>query len=253
MRIIRAEYQGKIFFALLHAEHATCLNKELGFSEPIALNQLRLLPAVAPSKIICMGMNYRTHAEELRFKQPALPIFFLKAPTTLICPGQSIICPAGATRLDYEGELAVVIGKTARNIALEDVPKHIFGFTCANDVTARNLQTASDVGGRCKNYDTFCPIGPWIETELPNLNNLNVVTLINGETRQKGNTADMILNPYQIVEYLSSVMTLIPGDVILTGTPAGVGPMRDGDTVTVEIEGIGQLSNTVIHPTGAVQ
>lgn len=253
MRIIRAEYQGKTFFAVLHADHVVCLNKQLGLSDPIPLNLVRPLPVAAPSKIICMGMNYRTHAEELDFEQPKLPIFFLKAPTTLICPGQNILCPAGVTRLDYEGELAVVIGKAAGNIPLASVPEHIFGFTCANDVTARNFQTPSDVGGRCKNYDTFCPIGPWLETELANLNNLTVRTLVNGEVRQRGNTRDMILNPYEVVAYISSIMTLVPGDVILTGTPAGVGSMNDGDTVTVEIEGIGPLTNTVINLTGTVQ
>ncbi|HEV8660308.1 MAG TPA: fumarylacetoacetate hydrolase family protein [Thermoanaerobaculia bacterium] len=199
---------------------------------------------VAPSKIVCVGRNYAEHAKELGNEAPPEPILFLKAPSSVLAPEGTIIRPPQSQRVDFEGELAIVIGRQARNVRRADWRGYVLGFTCGNDVTARDLQKKDVQFTRAKSFDTFCPIGPVIETDL-DPSALNLVTRVNGEVKQKGNTRDMIFPCDFLVEFISSVMTLCPGDVILTGTPAGVGPLQSGDVVEVEIDGIGTLRNHV--------
>jgi 2-keto-4-pentenoate hydratase/2-oxohepta-3-ene-1,7-dioic acid hydratase in catechol pathway len=177
---------------------------------------------------------------------PTEPLLFLKPPSAVIGTGEAIVCPAQSQDVHYEGELAVVMGKVCRRLKVDDVPAHIFGFTCANDVTARDLQTRDVQYTRAKGFDTFCPIGPWIETAVKDPGNLTIRTRVNQEVRQEESTRDMIVSPYELVSYVSSIMTLMPGDVILTGTPPGVGTLRPGDEVHVEIENIGILMNRAI-------
>ncbi len=203
-----------------------------------------LLPPVVPTKIVAVGRNYAEHAKELGNEAPSEPIIFLKPPSALLPPNGTIIRPPQSQRVDFEGELAIVIGKAARNIAAADWRSVVLGFTCANDVTARDLQKKDVQFTRGKSFDTFCPLGPCIETDL-DPSALSLCTRVNGEVKQNGNTRDMVFNCGAIIEFITSVMTLEPGDVILTGTPAGVGPLAAGDRVEVEIEGIGVLQNVV--------
>ena len=245
MRILRVQYRGRIFYAALHDDHVICLNKELGFPDPIPLREVGVMPTVMPSKIICAAVNYRAHGEELGHDLPEEPRLFIKPPSSVIASGQAIVLPPDSERVDHEGELAVVIGRTARNIREPEVDAYVFGYTCANDVTARDLQRRDGLFGRAKGFDTFCPIGPWIETEVPDPDNLAIRTLVNNTVRQSSSTAAMIFPVRTLVSFVSRVMTLNPGDVILTGTPEGVGPLRDGDEVRVEIEGVGMLINPV--------
>lgn len=199
---------------------------------------------VAPSKIVCVGRNYADHAKELGNEPPAEPIIFLKPPSSVLAPGGRIVRPPQSQRVDFEGELALVIGREARNVTASQWRDYVAGFTCANDVTARDLQKKDGQFTRGKGFDTFCPLGPWIETDLDPAS-LRLTTRVNGETRQDGNTSQMIFSCGVIIAFITSVMTLVPGDVVLTGTPAGVGPLNGGDTVEVEIEGIGTLRNVV--------
>jgi len=205
---------------------------------------VQLLPPVTPSKIVAVGRNYADHAKELGNDTPPEPIIFLKPPSALLPPNGTIVRPAQSQRVDYEGELAIVIGKEARNVSRENWRDVVIGFTCANDVTARDLQKKDVQFTRAKSFDTFCPLGPWIVTDL-DPSHLAISTTVNGETKQSGNTGQMIFPCDVIVEFVTSVMTLLPGDVILTGTPAGVGPLNAGDIVEVTIEGIGTLRNVV--------
>ena len=214
--------------------------------QKVPLDDVRLLAPVIPrSKVVCVGINYRDHAGEMGGDVPDEPLIFLKPNTSVIGPGEPILYPEQSSDVHYEGELAVVIGRICREISAEDAPKVIFGYTVANDVTARDLQAKDGQWARAKGFDTFCPIGPWIETSL-DPSNLAVVTVLEGETKQDGRTSDMVFSVPEIVAYVSSFMTLLPGDLILTGTPAGVGPMVVGDTVGVTIEGIGTLTNRVM-------
>ena len=202
------------------------------------------LPEHPPSKIVAVGRNYADHAKELGNEAPPEPNIFMKAPTTLLLPGGTIVRPPQSQRVDYEGELAIVIGERARNVPAAQWREVVMGFTCANDVTARDLQKKDVQFTRAKSFDTFCPLGPHIETEL-DPSDLAIVTRVNGQIKQNSRTSKMIFNCGTIVEFITSVMTLLPGDVILTGTPEGVGPLSAGDTVEVEIEGIGTLRNVV--------
>jgi len=199
-----------------------------------------------PSKIICVGLNYRDHAEELKMPLPASPIIFLKPPTAVIGDGEDIVYPDWMTKnLHYEAELAIVIGRKAHRISEKDAEKYIEGYTCGNDVTARDLQNLDGQWTRSKSFDTFCPLGPRVVKDL-NPNKLDIQLLLNGEIKQSSNTGQMIFKPAHLVSFISQIMTLLPGDVILTGTPPGVGPMRKRDTVVVEIEGIGRLTNKIV-------
>ncbi|MGZ8709057.1 MAG: fumarylacetoacetate hydrolase family protein [Thermoanaerobaculia bacterium] len=203
-----------------------------------------LLPPVTPSKIVCMGRNYADHAKELGNEAPAEPILFLKPPSALLAPGGTIVRPAASQRVDFEGELAIVIGRTAKDVRAAEWRDFVRGFACANDVTARDLQKKDVQFTRGKSFDTFCPIGPCIEDDL-DVSDLRLTTRVNGETRQDGRTSQMIFPPAVLLELITGIMTLVPGDVILTGTPAGVGPLAAGETVEEEIEGIGVLRNDV--------
>ena len=196
-----------------------------------------------PSKIVCVGRNYAEHAAELGNEMPTAPLLFLKAPSAVIFDGDAIKLPAVSERVEHEGELAVMIVRTAKDIGDdEDVTPYIRGYTCLNDVTARDIQRADVQFTRGKSFDTFCPIGPWIETDL-DPTDIGVTLRVNGELRQQGRTSQMAFPVDYLVRYISRQMTQLPGDVIATGTPSGVGPLQPGDTVTVEIEGIGTLTN----------
>ena len=209
-------------------------------------DRARLLAPVIPSKIVAVGRNYVEHAEELGNEVPEQPLIFLKPPTTVIGPLQSIRVPRETNQMEHEAELAVVIGKVTRDIAIEDVGPHILGYTAANDVTARDLQRSDGQWTRGKGFDTFCPLGPAIDTELDPAEGLSILCRVNGDIRQSGSTSDMVFPVGELVSYISHIMTLLPGDVILTGTPSGVGRFDVGDRVEVEIEGIGVLVNPVV-------
>jgi len=210
------------------------------------LAEVKLLAPVAPSKIVCVGRNYREHAAELGNKMPDEPLLFLKAPSAVIGPEDRIELPQASQQVEHEGELGVVIGRATRGLAAEDNPlEYVFGYTGVNDVTARDLQRKDVQFTRGKSFDTFCPVGPWIETEL-DPTKASVTTRLNGEIKQQGNTGDMAFPVAFLIRYISEIMTLYPGDLIATGTPAGVSKMRHGDSVEVEVAGIGVLRNQVI-------
>ncbi|WP_019876381.1 fumarylacetoacetate hydrolase family protein [Sporichthya polymorpha] len=212
----------------------------------VPLGEVKLLAPVIPrSKVVGIGRNYADHAAELGNDVPAEPLLFLKPNTTVVSPGDAIGYPSQSTEVHYEGELAIVIGRLCRDVPVERVPEVIFGYTVGNDVTARDLQRSDDQWTRAKGFDTFCPLGPWIETDL-DVGDLAVTTTLNGELKQAGRTSQMVHKVPDLVAYITSVMTLLPGDVILTGTPAGVGPMKPGDAVAVTVEGIGTLTNSVV-------
>lgn len=216
-------------------------NKEDAFT----LEGVKLLAPVVPSKIVCVGRNYREHAAELGNKLPDEPLLFLKAPSAVLATGEQIVLPEASQQVEHEGELGVVIGRTAHRLSSSDDPlNYVFGYTCVNDVTARDLQRKDVQFTRGKSFDTFCPVGPWIETEI-DPRNVAVETRLNGEVKQKGNTADMAFPVAFLISYISDIMTLFPGDLIATGTPAGVSRMKRGDTVEVEVAGIGVLRNEV--------
>ncbi|HET6876637.1 MAG TPA: fumarylacetoacetate hydrolase family protein [Jatrophihabitans sp.] len=211
-----------------------------------ALSDVRLLSPFLPSKVVAIGKNYAEHAKEMGGEAPTTPLIFLKPSTSVIGDGDAIRLPPSSNEIHYEGELAVVIGTPARNVAAEHALDHVFGYAAANDVTARDQQRADVQFTRSKGYDSFCPFGPWVETVLDPAD-LRLVTRVNGEIKQDGRTSQMIHDIASQIAFVSSVMTLLPGDVILTGTPAGVGPIVAGDTVSVEIEGIGTLTNPVVN------
>jgi 2-keto-4-pentenoate hydratase/2-oxohepta-3-ene-1,7-dioic acid hydratase in catechol pathway len=246
MQIIRAAYRNTSFYASIARGQVVCLDRTKGLTEPIPLTEISLLPLTVPTKIVCLAANYRDHARELDIEPPDEPIIFLKPPSSVTGFRQPIVIPEGVGRVDFEGELCLVIGRPCRNLKPEEVPQHLFGYTCGNDVTARDLQRKDGLFARAKGFDTFAPLGPWIETEVAAPSRLTLKTLVNGEVRQEASTADMIFAPFAIVAFVTRVMTLMPGDIIFTGTPAGVGPLAPGDEVTVEIEGVGKLVNPVI-------
>ncbi len=208
------------------------------------LDRVKLYSPVLPGKIIAVGRNYPEPTRERGADVPEIPIIFLKPPTAVIGPGETILLPPQSQRVDHEGELAVVIGKAGRWISSESALDYVFGYTAANDVTARDLQQKDGQWTRGKGFDTFCPLGPWIETELDSTD-MRVTCRVNGEMRQMASTREMVFTIRQLIAFSSSVMTLLPGDVILTGTPAGIAALQDGDLVEVEIEGIGTLRNPV--------
>ena len=211
----------------------------------IEAKRARLVAPVLPSKIVAVGRNYAEHAAELGNQVPTEPMIFLKPSTAVIGPGEAIALPWQSEQVEHEAELAVVIGRMCSDVPIERVPEVVLGYTCANDITARDLQRVDGQWGRAKGFDTFCPLGPWIVTDLET-DDLSVELHVNGQVRQSGSTAQMVRDVDALVSWISSVMTLLPGDVILTGTPAGVGPLVAGDEVTVSIEGIGSLTNPVI-------
>jgi 2-keto-4-pentenoate hydratase/2-oxohepta-3-ene-1,7-dioic acid hydratase in catechol pathway len=209
------------------------------------LADVRLLAPVLPSKVVAIGKNYADHVQEMGGEAPAEPVIFLKPSTAVVGPGDVIARPTELSeRVDYEGELAVVIGRICRDVPVERVPEVVFGYTCANDVTARDLQAKDGQWTRAKGFDTFCPLGPWIETDADPAD-LEITTSVNGEVRQHSRTSLLLHDVRTLVSYVSAVMTLLPGDVLLTGTPAGVGPLHKGDEVSVTIQSIGTLTNPV--------
>lgn len=197
-----------------------------------------------PSKIIAVGLNYRSHAHELGMPVPDEPVLFMKPPSAVISSGEAICLPAMAAQVDYEAELAVVVGRKVRNISSHEAADAVLGYTCANDVTARDLQARDGQWTRSKSFDTFCPLGPWVQTEPPSPQ-AKVELVLNGELRQSAPISDMIFSPLELVSFISQVMTLDRGDVVMTGTPPGVGPLSAGDQVVVRVGGVGELANPV--------
>lgn len=249
MRIARVSYGGGISFAVLEGETAAEIDgppvgdlRLTGKRAP--LSDCRLLAPVLPSKVVAVGVNYRDHAEEMGHPLPEEPLIFLKPSTAVVGPGDPIRKPSECLRLDHEGELAVVVAGLVRGADPEAAARSILGYTAGNDVTARDLQAKDGQWARAKGFDSFCPLGPWIETDL-DPNGLDIEVRLNGEVRQRSSTKNLIFDPATLVSFVSRAMTLLPGDVILTGTPAGVGPMEPGDSCEVEISGIGTLRNPV--------
>lgn len=214
--------------------------------QAIPFSGVTLLAPVEPSKIVCIGLNYHAHVQASfsADSAPEKPLIFLKPPSAIIGPGDKIVHPPESERVDYEAELGVVIGKPARHIPIESAVEHIFGFTCVNDVTARDLQKKDGQWSRAKGFDTFCPVGPWIVDEL-NFKDVLVEGVHNGEIKQSGRTSQMIFDIPFLISYISAVMTLFPGDLISTGTPSGIAPMKSGDTIEIRVEGIGTLKNSM--------
>lgn len=251
MRLVRFELEGQRGWAVLEGERLFPLwgppfEAIVRTGEMFLAGNVKLLAPTEPGKIVALALNYRDHAAEFGRAVPEEPLIFLKPPSAVIGPGEPIVLPRQSRRVDYEAELAVVMGKTARRVPEEAAWDYILGYTCMNDVTARDLQKKDGLFTRAKGFDTFAPLGPWIETELADPHNLTVETWVTGERRQQGNTRDLIFNVPALIAFISRIMTLHPGDVIATGTPAGVGPLKPGDMVEVRVEGIGALANPVI-------
>ena len=249
-RIVRCEAGGGPRYGRLSGDEVRLLDaapwaggRETG--ETVALAGARLLPPCEPTKVVGIGRNYAAHAKELGHDLPSAPLVFLKPATTVIGPGEPIVLPPTSREVHHEAELAVAIGRRCRNVPEDAAAAVIAGYTCVNDVTARDLQRAEVQFTRAKGFDTFCPLGPWIEETL-DLAALPVRCRVNGTVKQDGNTRDLIFGLPRLVAFVSSVMTLLPGDVIATGTPAGVGPIVAGDVVEIEVGGIGTLSNPVV-------
>jgi 2-keto-4-pentenoate hydratase/2-oxohepta-3-ene-1,7-dioic acid hydratase in catechol pathway len=225
----------------------TFFEDPLPTGEEVPIDDVMLLAPVLPSKLVCVGKNYAAHAAEFGMEVPEEPLLFLKPSTAVIGPGDAIRLLPINHRTDYEGELAVVMGRLARNVRAEDASRFILGFTCANDVTLRDLQRADDQWARAKGFDGSCPLGPWIETTVDPTDAV-VETRLNGDVVQHASTSDMVFGVAELIEYVTTFMTLLPGDVLLTGTPEGVGRVQAGDVVEVEVEGIGTLRNEVTGP-----
>jgi len=252
MRLVRFRFGDRIATGAIDAGsedirilRGTFFDDPIPTGEQVPLADVRLLAPVLPSKAVCVGKNYAAHAAEFGMEVPDEPLLFLKPSTAIAGPGDPLQLLPISTRVDYEGELAVVIGRLARHVRAEDAYRYILGFTCANDVTLRDLQKMDDQWARAKGFDGSCPLGPWVETELDPID-IRVETRLNGEIRQAAQTSDMVFGVAELIEYITEFMTLLPGDVLLTGTPEGVGRLSDGDVVEVEVEGIGTLSNPAV-------
>ncbi len=249
MRIIRYEHAGQVGYGLLEEGIVYPVAGDI-FGQfgrgagQVALDRVRLLAPCEPSKIVCVGRNYAAHAAEMGGDVPAEPQVFLKPPSAVIGPEAAIAYPAMSQQVDYEGELAVVVGRRARHVAEADALHHVLGYTVGNDVTARDLQRRDSILIRAKGFDTFCPLGPWIETDL-DAGDLHIETRVNGIVKQSGRTGEMLFGVPKLISFISHIMTLLPGDVILTGTPSGIGPVVPGDVIEVEVERIGVLRNPV--------
>jgi 2-keto-4-pentenoate hydratase/2-oxohepta-3-ene-1,7-dioic acid hydratase in catechol pathway len=255
MRIVRYSREGQVGFGILEGETIAAVSPHpfAAFEytgERFPTGEVRLLAPVLPTKVVAVGRNYAEHAREMGGEVPDDPVIFLKPSTAVIGPGDPIVHPGWVGRVDYEGELAVIVGKLARRLDEADAIQAVLGFSCANDVTARDLQRADGQWARAKGFDSFCPLGPWIETDLDS-SDLALRTLVNGEPRQQARTSQLERGVASLMAFVSRVMTLLPGDVLLTGTPAGVGPLEVGDRVEVEIDGIGVLANQVVGEPAA--
>ncbi len=251
MRFIRFQQKNETpQFGWLHKEKVgqitgTPLGEYSRMDATIPLEKVKLLAPIIPTKIICVGRNYLEHTIEQDVEVPPYPLLFMKPPSSIIGPEEKIILPPQSQQVDYEAELAVVIGKRGRWIDAKNVGEHILGYTIANDVTARDLQQRDGQWTRAKGFDTFCPLGPWIETDV-DVADVMVSCHVNGELRQMASTREMIFTIPQLIAYISSIMTIEPGDVILSGTPAGVGALKTGDEIEISIDGIGALRNIVL-------
>jgi 2-keto-4-pentenoate hydratase/2-oxohepta-3-ene-1,7-dioic acid hydratase in catechol pathway len=250
VRICRVAVDDELHYGVLEAEAVALLSSHpFGPFEPegrvLPVADVRFVAPVLPSKIVAVGRNYAEHAREFGNEVPAAPMIFLKPSTSVIGPGEAITLPWQSELVEHEAELAIVIGRLCRDVPAERVPEVVIGYTCANDVTARDLQRIDGQWGRAKGFDSFCPLGPWIETDV-DLDDALVECRVNGQVRQSGSTGDMVRDVAELVSWISSVMTLLPGDVILTGTPAGVSAIVAGDEVSVSIGGIGTLTNPVV-------
>lgn len=249
MRVVRVFTDDDVRYGLADEASITLISDEpFAAWEPedvIAMAGARMMPPAMPTKIVCVGVNYRQHAQEMGHTLPAEPLIFLKPPTAMNAPGGEIRIPEGVGRVDYEGELAIVMGRRAHHVSAEDAMSYVLGYTCANDVTARDLQKRDGQWTRAKGFDGFCPFGPWVETDV-DPSDLRIETLVNGEVRQSSRTSDMIFDVPALIAFISNVMTLLPGDVVLTGTPSGIGELHAGDIVEVRIEGVGTLTNHVV-------
>lgn len=249
MRLIRFRSgdriaHGALDDGIVRVLQGTFFEDPLPTGEEVPLDDVRLLAPVLPSKVVAVARNYAAHAAEFGGEVPEEPMVFLKPSTAVIGPGDGIPLPPISRRVDYEGELVVVMGRLARNVPVEEAGKYVLGYTCGNDVTLRDLQKRDGQWTRAKGFDGSCPLGPWIETLL-DPGDLRIETRVNGETRQFATTADMVFGVGTLIEHVTTFMTLLPGDVLMTGTPEGVGPLGPGDRVEVEIEGLGVLGNTV--------
>lgn len=251
MKLVRFQTDRGIFSGTLEGEQINP-GGPTPADRAFPLAQARLIAPCSPSKVVAVGLNYRDHAEELNMKLPDEPLLFLKPSSSVIGPGDAIVLPPQSARVDYEAELAIVIGLEARRVSEKDAGKYILGYTCLNDVTARDLQNKDGQWTRAKGFDTFCPLGPWIETEV-DPSDLKIDLLLNGSVKQSSRTSNLIFNPLRLVQFISGVMTLFPGDVIATGTTSGIGPMNSGDSVEVRIEKLGSLVNRVESWSSCVQ
>ncbi|MBW1973009.1 MAG: fumarylacetoacetate hydrolase family protein [Deltaproteobacteria bacterium] len=250
MKIGRFKHKDNIFYGIVEDDKVIAIDGNIYVSykqtgKTFFLDELNFLPPVNPSKIVAVGLNYRDHVEEVKENLPESPILFIKPSTAVIGHKQKILYPNMSNRVDYEGELAIIIGKEAKQVPKEHADNFILGYTCFNDVTARDLQRKDGQWTRAKGFDTFAPVGPWIETDL-DPSDLELKTYLNGEVKQFTRTSSLIFDCNYLVSFISNVMTLLPGDIIATGTTSGVGPMFSGDKVDIYIEKIGTLSNTVI-------
>jgi 2-keto-4-pentenoate hydratase/2-oxohepta-3-ene-1,7-dioic acid hydratase in catechol pathway len=249
LRVVRVVFEGDCRYGLADDDTITLISDEpfaAWESEGIIrLSEAQLIAPAVPTKIVCVGLNYHNHITEMGHDLPDEPVIFLKPPTAVIGPDVPIEMPEGVGRVDHEAELAVVVGRRTHNASREVARANILGYTCGNDVTARDLQAKDGQWTRAKGFDTFCPLGPWIDTDI-DPTDLTVECYVNGERRQSASTSDMLFDVYDLVSFISSVMTLVPGDVVLTGTPGGIGQIVAGDTVEVRIEGLGLLRNTVL-------
>ncbi|MEO9613589.1 MAG: fumarylacetoacetate hydrolase family protein [Nitratireductor sp.] len=249
MKIVRFSHQGSASYGLLEGDSVAVLSKPPfdgidRTGQVLPLEAVRLLAPVTPSKLVCVGLNYTLHAEESGVPVPDEPMLFMCAPSAIIADGEEIRLDNAGDRIDFEAEIGIVVGTKARNVAAGDAAKHILGYTCANDVSNRVLQKKDGQFTRAKSFDTYKPVGPCIATDL-DPDNVDIKLWQNGELRQSSNTNDMIFPIGRIFEFVSGIMTLFPGDLIITGTPSGVGPMASGDEIVVEIDKIGRLRNTV--------
>ncbi len=253
MKIVRIKAGDDIAYGVADTEGVLVYNgSPFVFWEPtetvVPWASVTLLSPVIPTKVICVGKNYEDHADEMGGKVPDEPLIFMKPATAVIGPNANVVYPTQSSEVHHEAELAVVMSRVARNVRAEDVGRYIFGYTAANDVTARDLQRKDGQWTRAKGFDTFCPLGPAIETELDPSERLAVICRVNGEVRQAGFTSDMVFGVAELIECISAFTTLLPGDVILTGTPSGVGPVLPGDLMEIEVDGIGTLANPVVAP-----
>ena len=250
MKIVRFRHDGKEAYGVLTGNDIAPITGDVFgeheiAGELIARGDVRILAPVHPRKLVCVGLNYVLHAKECNLALPEEPMIFMCSPAAVIADGDAIRLDSSEDRIDFEAEIAIVVGKKAKDVTAADARNFILGYTCANDVSNRDLQKKDGQFTRAKSFDTYKPIGPWIETDL-DPSNLAIQLWQNGELRQSSTTSDMIFSTDTVFEFISHIMTLEPGDVILTGTPSGIAPMRSGDSIEVEIEGIGRLTNTVV-------